>query len=141
MEVFKIYLAGPVQYEEDGGRQWRDKAEQIFKQTCVDTSVTVKVFNPTSFFNYEDANHQSDSQVKNYYMDQILHSRLVLVSLDHTNTSPGTAEELQFAVCNHIPIIGFTTNDEVYNWLKVDCQCIFPSMLQAIDYITEYYLK
>ena len=138
-ELLRIYLAGPVQYEEDGGTGWRSKAEQIFKQAAEDKDIRIKVFNPTSFFTYEDAKHQSDSQVKNYYMDQILHSRLVLVSLDHTATSPGTAEELQYAVCNHIPIIGFGSGDNIYNWLKVDCQCIFPSLLQAIDYIIEHY--
>lgn len=72
-------------------------------------------------------------------MDQILHSRLVLCCLDHTRTSPGTAQELQYAVDNKIPVISFSTDDEVYPWLKVDSQCIFPSMLQAIDYIIDYY--
>ena len=72
-------------------------------------------------------------------MDQILHSRLVLVNLDRTRTSPGTAQELQFAVDNQIPIIGFASGDEVYPWLKVDCQVVFSSMLQAIDYISDYY--
>ena len=71
-------------------------------------------------------------------MDRILHSRLVLCNLTRTRTSPGTAQELQFAVDHDVPIIGFGT-EEVYPWLKVDCQCVFPTMLQAIDYIIDYY--
>jgi len=139
MGTIKIYLAGPVKYEDDGGRSWRSKAIEIFKHATDDKDVRIKVFDPTSFFTYDEASHQSDSQVKRYYMDQILHSRIVLVNLDHTNTSPGTAEELQYAVDNDIPVIGFSSDDEVYPWLKVDCQCIFPSILQAIDYIVDYY--
>lgn len=141
METIKIYLAGPVQFEEDGGEGWRKKATQILEQAAVDKDVRIKVFDPTKFFSYDEADHQSESQVKKYYMDQILHSRLVLVNLNRTYQSPGTAQELQFAVDHKIQIIGFHdgTNDGIYNWLKVDCQCTFPSLLQAIDYIIEKY--
>lgn len=141
METIKVYLAGPVQFEEDGGETWRKKAAQIISQVSADKDVKVKVFDPTNFFSYDEAKHQSDSQVKKYYLDQILHSRVVLVCLTRTNQSPGTAQELQFAVDHEVPIIGFydLTNEGVYNWLKVDCQCIFPSLLQAVDYLMEYY--
>ena len=91
------------------------------------------------FFSYSEHKHQSDSQVKQYYMDQILHSRLVLCNLDHTRTSPGTAQELQFAVDNKIPIVAFCSDDEVYPWLKCDAQVVFSSLLSAIDYIADYY--
>lgn len=73
-------------------------------------------------------------------MDQILHSRIVLVNLNNTTTSPGTAQELQYAVDHDIQVIGFGT-ENVYPWLKVDCQAIFTSMLQAIDYIADYYMN
>lgn len=139
METIKIYLAGPAYYEEDEGRGWRIKADQMLKTVATDKDCIIKVIDPMSYFNYSDAKHQSDSQVKKFYMDQILHSRLVLCNLDHTRTSPGTAQELQYAVEHNVPIIGFSTDDEVYPWLKVDCQCIFPSMLQAIDYISDKY--
>lgn len=141
MEIIKVYLAGPVQFEEDGGETWRKKAAQIISQATADKDVKVKVFDPTNFFTYDGATHQSDSQVKKYYMDQILHSRVVLVNLTRTNQSPGTAQELQYAVDHEIPIIGFydPSGEGVYNWLKVDCQCTFTSLLQAVDYLIEYY--
>lgn len=103
--------------------------------------IKVKVIDPTDFFSYSEVKHQSDTQVKRYYMDQILHSRVVICSLDHTRTSPGTAQELQYAFDHDIPIVSFSTEDEVYPWLKVDSQCIFPSLLQAIDYIVDYYCR
>ena len=139
METMKIYLAGPSFYEEDEGAGWRAKATQIFNHASEDKECKIKVINPLDFFNYSEAKHQSDTQVKQYYMDQILHSRLVLCNLDHTRTSPGTSQELQFARDHNIPVVSFSTGDEVYPWLKVDSQVIFPSMLQAIDYILEYY--
>ena len=139
METIKIYLAGPAYYEEDEGRSWREKATQMIDTATADKDIKVKVINPMSYFNYSEAKHQSDSQVKDFYMDQILHSRLVLCNLIRTRTSPGTAQELQFAVDHDIPIIGFGDGEDVYPWLKVDCQCVLSSMLQAIDYISEYY--
>ena len=139
METIRIYLAGPCYYEDDEGKGWREKAVQMLKTATDDKEICVRVINPVDFFSYSEAKHQSDTQVKRYYMDQILHSRLVLVNLDRTRTSPGTAQELQFAVDNKIPIIGFESGDEVYPWLKVDCQVVFSSMLQAIDYISDYY--
>ena len=135
----QIYLAGPSFFLEDEGREWRNKATQILHQTTENRDVKVRVMNPIDFFSYSEARHQSDTQVKRYYMDQIAHSRLVLVNLDQTRTSPGTAQELQYASDHDIPIVGFG-GEEVYPWLKADCQCVFPSMLQAIDYIVEYYM-
>jgi len=140
-EVIRIYLAGPSYFEEDEGASWRAKATQMFKTVTEDLDCTVKIINPLDFFSYSEVKHQSDTQVKQYYMDQILHSRLVLCNLDRTRTSPGTAQELQFAVDNKIPVVSFSTDEEVYPWLKVDSQVVFPSMLQAIDYVIDYYCR
>ena len=140
-EVIKVYLAGPCYFEEDDGASWRQKATQMFKAVTEDLDCIIKIVNPLDFFSYSEVKHQSDTQVKQYYLDQILHSRLVLCNLDHTRTSPGTAQELQFAVDNKIPVISFSTEDDVYPWLKVDSQVVFPSMLQAIDYIIDYYCR
>lgn len=138
MEIVKIYLAGPCYFEEDEGKGWREKASQMIETATAEKECKVKVINPVNFFSYSEIKHQSDTQVKKYYMDQILNSRLVLCCLDRTRTSPGTAQELQFAIDHKIPVIGFGTED-IYPWLLVDCQAVFPSMLQAIDYISDYY--
>ena len=139
METIRIYLAGASYFEDDEGASWRAKATQMINTATADKGYIIKVINPLDFFSYSEARHQSDTQVKQYYMDQILHSRIVLCNLDHTRTSPGTAQELQFAYDHKIPVISFGSDDEVYPWLKVDSQVIFPSMLQAIDYIVDYY--
>lgn len=139
-ETFRVYLAGPCKNEPDEGLAWRQKAVEIFKQATEDKYCNVKVINPVDFFTYSEHKHQSDSQVKNFYMDQIFHSRVILCNLNRTENSPGTAQELQFAKDHNIPIIGFGT-DDIYPWLVCDCQVVFPSMLQAIDYIVDYYFS
>lgn len=138
METIKIYLAGGCKNEEDEGIGWRQKAVQMFKTATEDKEDNVRVINPVDYFSYSEQKHQSDSQVKNYYMDQIRHSRVVLVNLNRSDVSCGTCMECQFAKDNNIPIIGFGT-DNIYPWLLVDCQVVFTSMLQAIDYIVDYY--
>ena len=129
-EIFQIYLAGGCLNEDDEGRGWREKATEIFKQAADSSPYQVRVFNPIDFFSYSEAKHQSDKQVKWYYMDQIKNSRVVLVNLNNSNKSIGTGQELQYAYDNGIPIIGFGET-EVYPWLKVDCQCIFSSLLST----------
>ena len=137
-ETVKIYLAGSCKNEEDEGQAWRQKAVQMFKTATEDNDCIVKVINPVNYFSYSEQKHQSDSQVKNYYMDQILHSRIILVNLTRSDVSCGTCMECQYAKDHNIPIIGFGT-ENIYPWLLVDCQVVFQSMLQAIDYIVDYY--
>lgn len=137
-EIIRIYLAGGCKNEPDEGREWRERAVQMFKAATENTDVKIKVINPVDYFSYSEQNHQSDSQVKNYYMDQILHSRIVLANLNHSDVSCGTCMECQYAKDNKIQIISFGTED-IYPWLVVDSQVVFPSMLQAIDYIVDKY--
>jgi len=135
-----IYLAGPCFNEPDEGAAWRQRAKDVLEKTAEDHGCSIKVVNPVNYFSYSEAKHQSDKQVKRYYMDQILHCRLVLVNLENTATSPGTAQELQYAVDHDVQVIGFGS-EKVYPWLKVDCQAVFTSLLQAIDYIADYYMN
>lgn len=138
METIKIYLAGACKHEENEGKGWREKAVQMLNTATEDKNVKVKVINPVDYFTYSDQNHQSDGQVKKYYMDQVSNSRLVLVNLTRSDKSCGTCMEVQRATDKDIPVIGFGTED-IYPWLLVDCQATFPSMLQAIDYIVDKY--
>ena len=137
-EVIKIFLSGGCKNETDEGVGWRQKAVQMIRTATEDKELKVKVINPVDFFSYSEQKQQNDAQVKRYYLDQILHARLVLVNLNRSDVSCGTCMECQFAKDHNIPIIGFGT-ENVYPWLLVDAQAVFPSMLQAIDYIAEYY--
>lgn len=139
MQTIQIYLAGPCKHLADGGKGWREKASTMLKQAAENVGATIRVINPVDYFSYSENKHQSDKQVKKYYLDQIKYSRLVLVNLENTTLSPGTAQELQYAVDSNVQIIGFGEKD-VYPWLLVDCQAVFQSIHTAIDYIRDYYL-
>ena len=139
MEKLTVYLAGACKFEHDGGKEWRTKAENIFKYISEAKDATIKVINPTRYFDRDGSNTISNKQVKQFYLSRIRKCDLVLVNLERTNTSIGTAQELQFAVDNHIPIIGFNNNDS-YEWLPEDCDVIFKGINEAINYIGDFYL-
>ena len=137
---FRIYLAGACKGLPDEGREWRKEAENNFYDIQENKYDHIKIINPTHYFNRDGSNMISNKQVKKFYLSQIRECNLVLVNLEHTNSSIGTAQELQFAVDNHIPIIGFNNNDS-YEWLPEDCDVVFNEMRQAIFYISDFYLE
>lgn len=125
----------------DYGKEWRDEITTKLLAVAEWCNKKIKIVNPTKYFSYEVKNYKTDKQVKEFYLYQILHVDLVIVNLNNTNTSPGTAQELQFAVDHNIPIIGFG-NEECYPWLSaVDCQVVFDSIHEVIDYIRDYYMS
>lgn len=140
MEVFSIYLAGTCRGLHDDGKEWRTKAEQIFKNIAENKNIKIKVINPTKYFNRDGSNSKTNKQVKQFYMSRIRKCDLVLLNLEHTNTSVGSACEIQFAEDNHIPIIGFGGYD-MYEWFPEYCDVIFSGINEAIDYISDFYLE
>ena len=143
MERFQIYLAGSCRHESDEGKGWREKAALIFNEHIESDDYKVVIIDPTSYFTYADRkDSETDRQIKCFYLDQIRHSRIVLVNLEGSDKSVGTGMEVQYAVNNNITVIGFNSNKEgIYPWILEECQVAFPSMLQAIDYIKEYYIE
>lgn len=136
----KIYLAGACYNEPDEGRAWREKATEILKQVESWVDKNVVVINPTQYFSYSENKHKTHKQVKNFYMNKIRNCDLVLCNLNNSAASVGTGQEVQFAVDHHIPVIGFGT-ENVYPWIEeVDCDVVFSNMVEAIDYIRDYYL-
>jgi len=129
-----VYLAGASKHEADEGMGWRQTIERDwgFKES------DLWIVNPLNYFRYSENWHQSDKQVKQYYLSRIKHCDVVLVNLNNSDSSCGTCQEIQYAVDHDVPVIGFGT-EHVYNWLLVDCQCVFDTAEEAIEYITEYY--
>lgn len=140
MKTITIYLAGACRSMHDNGTGWRLKTENIFKNIQEVKDVRVKLINPTRYFDRAGANVISNKQVKNFYLSKLRKCDLVLVNLEHTNSSVGTAQELQFAVDHNIPVIGFN-NYNSYEWLPEDCDVIFNGINEAIDYINDFYLE
>ena len=140
-EKKQIYLAGACKNLEDEGAEWRDRATKMLEQAAEWQDVKIKVINPLDFFSYAEHKHKTHKQVKSFYMNKILKSDVVLINLTDSDSSVGSGQEVQFAVCNQIPIIGFG-RDHVYPWLaEVDCEVVFDTLTEAVDYIRDYYLR
>lgn len=136
-----IYLAGACKNLDDEGAEWRERATKMLEQAAEWQEVKLKVINPLDYFSYAEHKHKSHKQVKSFYMNKIRSCTLVLVNLNDSDGSVGTGQELQFAVCNHIPVIGFG-KDNVYPWLaEVDCEVAFETLTEAVDYIRDYYMR
>lgn len=137
----QIYLAGACKNIEDEGAEWRARATKMLEQAAEWQNINLKVINPLDYFSYAEHKHKTHKQVKAFYMNKILKSDLVLINLVDSDGSVGSGQEVQFAVCNNIPVIGFG-RDRVYPWIaEVDCEVAFDTMTEAVDYIRDYYMR
>jgi len=140
MDTFNIYLAGKccgLTFEESNA--WR-KTIKEYLENNYDFNYIIKVFNPNEYFNYFEKLHKTNKQIKEYFFSRLDKCDLVIVNLNNSNSSVGTGQELQRAVDMNIPIIGFGTK-ELYPWeAEVDCQVVFDTMEECINYVKEYYL-
>lgn len=130
----EIYLAGASKNEPDEGSGWRERLRNDWRE------MDAHIINPLDFFRYSEDWHQSDKQVKQYYLSRIKNCTVVLVNLNNSDSSCGTCQEVQYAVDHDIPVIGFG-HENVYNWLLVDCQCVFDTAEEAMEYICDYYIE
>lgn len=139
MENFKIYTSGAIKnVTHEMAYEWRDMSKE-YLENC-ESLYNVKVFNPNKHFNYDELVPKTEKQCKAYFMYQLEQSNLILVNLNNSDKSIGTAMEIQKAVDYNIPIIGFGT----YNmnaWEYDDCDIVFETLEEALDYIRFYYIN
>lgn len=135
-----VYLAGACVNEPDEGRSWRQEALVAFRKIDRYDNLKTCIIDPTYYFTYSNPMHKTDKQVKAFFMSKIKDCDVLLCNLNGSKYSVGTGQEVQFAVCNNIPVIGFGTED-MYPWLaNVDCDVVFDSLQDAISYIKNYYI-
>lgn len=131
-----VFLSGPVKYEKDGGVEWRLRVYQCAREN----EWVLRVFDPTEYFDYQwDGRYQkTDRQIKEYYLQAIKKSEIVLVNLNGTIKSVGTGMEIQYALDHDIPVIGWG-NTDVYPWIRDACTVVFETLEEALDYVQTYY--
>lgn len=140
MKELNIYLAGACKGLADEGVTWRNDTFEKFNlaQQYLDL-VTYKIYDPTDYFPRDGSKSLTAKQTKNFYMKYLIaNSDLILVNLNNTENSVGTGQELQYAVDKEIPIVGFG-KENVYEWLPGDCDVVFDTLEEAVDYIINYY--
>lgn len=140
IDTLKIYLAGNCKYEPDGGASWRKEITEKLCKVAEWSDKKIKICNPLNYFSYKLNKHKTQKQVKEFYLNKISKCDLVIVNLNNSDKSIGSAQEVQFAVDNYIPVIGFGTKN-IYPWIsEVDCQVVFNTITETVDYIRDYYI-
>lgn len=140
IDTLNIYLAGACRHVLDEGKEWREQIIERLVKIAEWSGVKIKVINPVEKFSYSSNKHKTQKQVKDYFLNKISKCDLVIVNCNDTADSCGTCMEVQFAVDHNIPCIGFG-NKNMYEWVtEVDCQVVFDTMSEAVDYVRDYYM-
>ena len=142
MRDFQIYLAGKTggltQVEANG---WRNNVKNILENYESKRFNNIRVINPNDFFNYYKTLHKTHKQIKRFFMSQIDKSDLVIVNLNNSNSSVGTGQELEHARMKGIPIVGYGT-ENIYSWeSEEDCDVVFNTEEECVEYVLDYYLR
>lgn len=138
-ECITVYLSGEGGFGPIAEGNWRRDIMQMFYQIARYDEVKMCVINPTDFVLGTGA--VTDRQIKAFLFGKIRHSDVVICNLSNTEINPYVAEEIQFAVNNHINIIGIKGNNSC-TWIEhVDCDAVFDTMEEAVTYIKEYYMR
>lgn len=101
MRKIKIYTAGKMSglpYNEQ--IKWRFDLEAKIRhimRDCGTPLTNLTVVNPPLYYNYEQMNHQSEREVKDWELAQLKSSDVVVVNLNGVSTSVGTLYELATA--------------------------------------------
>ena len=136
-----IYLAGGISdLTWEQAVEWRDKLNDLIQDNmcghiwkCFDPCKHIHVFCEVI----------TEEEALRYDLDMLRHSRLMIVSFEHTQKSIGTAIEIGAALENNIPIIGYNPNNlELHPWIKSACIHICTSwdgmwLFLCHDYLNE----
>lgn len=142
-ENFRIYLAGAMSglsFEEMSS--WRldviNRVKRIYPN-----DYKVRVVNPVDYYNFKEVLHQSELEVMKFDLNKVKKSDLVIVNMEHLNTSIGTIVECYEAHKNDIPVLAFGS-DELYGNLHPWIQCCItrhdPKIADTLKYVKDFYL-
>ncbi len=135
----QIYLAGGISdIAWEKATEWRNKlADNIYDVT----QGTWRCFDPCDHMN-EFGEAISDAESVEFDFDHLRHSRLMVVSFEHTQKSTGTLIELGVAYENRIPIIGYNpTNNKLHPWIRRICTHICMSENGLYQLLCDHYLN
>ena len=144
-EKIKIYTAGKMKgltfYEQ---LKWRIELSHAIKNK---TDKNISFIHPPLFYNYEQNDYQSEREVKEWEMNQIKNSDIIIVNLDEINDSIGTHFELSFAEAmnslghKHIYIIGVGGKDEeIHPWIELSLFRKENNFEDVAEYVVNYLL-
>lgn len=118
-------------------KTWRRDIDDMFGLKY--PYVGVEFIDPTLYFNFETKNYESEKEIRNFDLNLLAHSNLVIVNFNAPQ-SIGTAQELALAKEWKIPCLGL--NEQKYNlhpWLVECCERIFYDKSSLIKYVAYFY--
>lgn len=122
-------------YEEYSG--WRNRVQAFFRGIG---NQDVEIFNPVTYYSYEEKCHKTDKEVMRYELNQITKCDVILVNLDKINESVGSIVEVYEAYKRGKSIIAFGKTDGVHPWILEMIDRVDDSLLESLDYIIMYLL-
>lgn len=129
----QFYLAGGMagmDFKESNN--WRVKLQSALLDIA-------KVINPNDFYSFEETLHDSEREVRNFDLNCVRHSDLIIVNFNQPN-SIGTAQELAIANELRIPVVGLNeAHHDLHPWLVECVDKMFDNMNDLIAYVREYY--
>ena len=131
----EIYLSGAcanISIEERNS--WREETE-LELNGCKN----IKVFNPNKHFSYDKTPNAPSKLVMDYFLSVVKRCELVIVNLNNSASSCGTAFEVQKAVDERKFIIGFG-DENVYDYTRDCCSIVFDTLGEVIEFIYEHYV-
>ena len=114
---------------------WQTSAMTSFNKLSSYFGYSIYVANPSIFsFKKDDAKKE-----KRYCFSKLMQSDIVLCCLNGSMLNPMIAQQIQYAADAHMPIIAYGSTD-IDPWIMDDCDAVFKSLEEAVEYIREYYL-
>lgn len=108
MKELTIYLAGAMSgLTMEEMNTWRLSTKSLLLTVSELSSTKLNVINPVDYFNFENSRHQSEMEVMKFDLSKVKSSDIVIVNMEHLNTSIGTCIECYEAWKNDIPVLAF----------------------------------
>lgn len=149
--AFRIYTAGKMAglspYDQ---MEWRKKIEISIRHSAENVGIpssSLVFIHPPMFYQYGQNYFQTEREVKNWDLNQVRNSDIVIVNLDTVDSSIGTHYELGIVDAmnsfggKHIFVIGIGGSDvELHPWIEDTLHRRESNYDDAADYIVNYLL-
>lgn len=148
---YRIYTAGKMaglsSYDQ---MEWRKRIEISVRHAADIVGISqseIKFIHPPMFYQYGKTYFQSEREVKDWDLNQVRNSDIVIVDLDTVETSTGTHYELGMVDAvnsfgnKHIFVIGIGGENKVLHpWIEDTLHRREADYDDAADYIVNYLL-
>lgn len=142
---FKIYTVGKMKDVSYATQlEWRVKIANCIRQK---TDKKITFIHPPLYYNYEEKGYKSEHEIKEWELNQVKNSDILIVNLDGINDSIGShfeisaAETINSLTDKHIYIIGIGQSKEPLNpWIKLSLLRQETDFDKAAEYIADYLL-